>query len=130
MLRYLAPHHPSSERAVKTFKEGMKKCISSSSESIECCLSRVLFQYRITPHSTTGVSQSQLLFERRIQSLNSTRHVEAKQMAQKKNHNRHSRDRVFQIGDLVFIKKTLEMDCPGYQVKLNRFKAHCHILFC
>ena len=62
----IAPHHPSSnglaERAVKTFKEGMKNCISSSSESIECCLSRVLFQYRITPHSTTGVSPSELLF--------------------------------------------------------------------
>ena len=110
----IAPHHPSSndlaERAVKTFKEGMKKCISSSSESIECCLSRVLFQYRITPHSTTGVSPSELLFGRRIQlhldliQPDLARHVEAKQMAQKKNHDRHSRDRVFQIGDLVFIK--------------------------
>ena len=68
----IAPHHPSSnglaERAVKTFKDGMKKCISSSSESIECCLSRVLFHYRITPHSTTGVSPSELLFGRRIRS--------------------------------------------------------------
>ena len=68
----VAPHHTSSnglaERAVKTFKEGMKKCISSSSESIECCLARVLFQYRITPHSTSGVSPSQLLFGRRIRS--------------------------------------------------------------
>ena len=110
----IAPHHPSSnglaERAVKTFKEGMKKCISSSSESIECCLSRVLFQYRITPHSTTGVSPSELLYGRRIRSHldliqpDLARHVEAKQMAQKKNHDRHSRDRVFQIGDLVFIK--------------------------
>ena len=110
----IAPHHPSSnglaERAVKTFKEGMKKCISSSSESIECCLSRVLFQYRITPHSTIGVSPSELLYGRRIRSHldliqpDLARHVEAKQMAQKKNHDRHSRDRVFQIGDLVFIK--------------------------
>ena len=66
----IAPHHPSSnglaERAVKTFKEGMKKCISSSSESIECCLARILFQY--IPHSTTGVSPSELVFGRRIRS--------------------------------------------------------------
>ena len=109
----IAPHPSSNglaERAVKTFKEGMKKCISSSSESIECCLSRVLFQYRITPHSTTGVSPSELLYGRRIRSHldliqpDLARHVEAKQMAQKKNHDCHSRDRVFQIGDLVFIK--------------------------
>ena len=51
-----APYHPSSnglaERAVKTFKEGMKKC-RSESESIECCLARILFQYRITFHFYT-----------------------------------------------------------------------------
>ena len=110
----IALHHPSSnslaERAVKTFKEGMKKCISSSSESIECCLARVLFQYRITPHSTTGISPSELLFGQRIRSHldfiqpDLASHVEAKQIVQKKNHNCHSRDRVFQIGDLVFLK--------------------------
>ena len=72
-IRYIktAPYHPSSnglaERAVKTFKEGMKKC-RSESESIECCLARMLFQYRITPHSTTGVSPSKLLYGRRIRS--------------------------------------------------------------
>ena len=68
----IALHHPSSnglaERAVKTFKEGMKKCIGFSSESIECCLAKVLFQYRITPHSTTGISPSELLFGQRIRS--------------------------------------------------------------
>jgi len=60
----ISPYHPSSnrmaERAVKTFKKGLKKC--GNSESIECCLARMLFQYRITPHSTTGVSPAELLF--------------------------------------------------------------------
>jgi len=65
----VSPYHPSSnglaERAVKTFKEGMKK--SGNSQSIECCVARVLFQYRITPHSTTGVSPAELLMGWRIQ---------------------------------------------------------------
>jgi len=59
-------YHPSSnglaERVVKTFKEGMKK--SGNSESIECHVSCVLFHYRITPHSTTGVSPAELLMKR------------------------------------------------------------------
>jgi len=57
------PYHPSSnglaERAVKTFKEGMKK--AGNKGSIECRMSRLLFQYRITPQSTTGVSPAELL---------------------------------------------------------------------
>ena len=61
----ISPHHPSSdglaERAVKTFKEGMKKM--GNDESLECRMVRVLFQYRITPHSTTGVSLAELLGE-------------------------------------------------------------------
>ena len=108
-----APYHPLSnglaERAVKTFKEGIKKC-RSESESIECCLARILFQYRITPHSTTGISPSELLFGRRIRSHldlmqpDLASHVEAKQRAQKKYHDAHSRDCTFEVGDAVFVK--------------------------
>ena len=108
-----APYHPSSnglaERAVKTFKERMKKC-RSKSKSIECCLARMLFQYRITPHSTTGVSPSELLYGQRIRSHldflqpDLASHVKAKQMAQKKYHDCHSRDRTFEVGDTVFVK--------------------------
>ena len=64
----VSPYHPSSnglaERAVKTFKEGMKK--ASNTGSIESQMARMLFQYRITPHSTTGVTPAELLFGRRI----------------------------------------------------------------
>ena len=60
----VSPYHPSSnglaERGVKTFKEGMKK--ASITGSIESQMARMLFHYRITPHSTTGVAPAELLF--------------------------------------------------------------------
>ena len=66
----VSPYHPSSngmaERAVKTLKEGLKKC--GNTESLQCRISHILFHYRITPHSTTGVPPAELLFGRRIRS--------------------------------------------------------------
>ena len=59
------PYHPASnglaERAVQTLKEGLKKL---SSGDLETRLFRFLFQYRITPHTTTGQSPAQLLLGR------------------------------------------------------------------
>ena len=61
-----APYHPSSnrlaEQAVQTYKMGMKKQINGTIKTI---LSRFLFQYRITPHTTTGVTPAELLLSRR-----------------------------------------------------------------
>ena len=89
-----ASYHPSShglaERAVKTVKEGLRK--SAKGGSLECQLARLLFQYRITPHYTTGVAPAELLFNRQIRSHISqvqpdlSSHVESKQLAQKRQH--------------------------------------------
>ena len=63
----VSPYHPSSnglmERAVRKLKEGLKKTGNS-----ECHVARVLFHYRITPHSTTGMYPAELLMGRRIRS--------------------------------------------------------------
>ena len=60
-----APYHPTSnglaERAVQTFKEGMKR---GTTADLETRLTRFLYQYRITPHTTTGISPAELLMGR------------------------------------------------------------------
>eukprot|EP00731_Ephydatia_muelleri_P008944 Em0004g1282a len=57
-----APHHPSSngmaERAVQTVKQGVKKMTTGT---LRDKLARFLFQYRITPQTTTSVSPAELL---------------------------------------------------------------------
>ena len=63
-----SPYHPSSnglaERAVQTFKNGIKKLEGDVQERI----SRFLFRYRVTPHSTTGLSPAELLMGRRLRT--------------------------------------------------------------
>ena len=65
--RKTAPYHPSSnglaERAVQTFKDGMKRM--SGEESLETRVSRFVFKYRITPSSITGVSPAEMLMGRK-----------------------------------------------------------------
>ena len=71
-----APYHPASngqaERAVQTFKNGMKR---SSKDTLETRVSRFLFHYRITPNTTTGVSPAELLMGRSLRSHFSMLHT-------------------------------------------------------
>ena len=97
-----APYHPASnglaERAVQIVKKGLKK---ETTGSMDTRLARVLFSYRITPQSTTGLSPSELLLRRRPRTRldllrpNTAERVERKQEAQKNRHDRKSRIRTF-----------------------------------
>jgi len=106
-----APYHPTTnglaERAVQTVKQSLKK---AKEGSLETKLSRSLFRYRLTPHSTTGVSPSELMFGRRLRSqldfvVPSVRsRVTHQQSRQKESHDYHAKDREFVIGDQVLAK--------------------------
>ena len=64
----VAPYHPASnglaERAVQTFKEGIKKLTGP----LETRLSRFLFAYRTTPQTSTGMSPAFLMFGRTLRT--------------------------------------------------------------
>ena len=106
-----SPYHPASnglaERAVQTFKEFMKK---TSGDPINTRVLRFLFQYRITPHSTTGSSPAELLLGRHPRSRldlllpDISNQVHQKQQTQKENHDKHSRLRTLQVGDNVQVR--------------------------
>ena len=59
-----APYHPSSngqaERVVQTFKEAILK----TTGDVQTRLARFMFQYRLTPHSSTGLSPAEMLLGR------------------------------------------------------------------
>ena len=106
-----APYHPASnglaERAVQTFKDALKKATSGD---LQTRLARFLFQYRITPHSTTGISPAELMIGRRPRSHLDLMHpmlesrVMANQSCQKANHDQHARARQFAEGDTVYVR--------------------------
>ena len=108
------PNHPASnglaERGVQTFKEGLKKMTEGS---VETKLARFLFQYRLTPLSTTGQSPAELLLGRQpcahLDQLAPNLHaqVQHKQLKQKVCHDQNSRPQTFEIGDLRSIHSQL-----------------------
>ena len=127
-----SPYHPASnglaERAVQVFKETMKKL--QSSDSIETRLSKLLFWYRLTPHSTTGVPPSELLLGRVPRSLlkpSLSTKVQQKQEVQKFNHDGPSRDREFHVGDAVYMSKNFRVEKFGFLLLCLRGGEHCHI---
>lgn len=65
----VAPYHPSSngaaENAVKLVKRALKKA-QVENENVNTALSRFLFSYRNTEHSTTGREPAMLMFGRRL----------------------------------------------------------------
>ena len=84
-------------------------------------LTHVLFHYRLTPQTTTGVSPSELLLGRcprsRLDLLkpHTAEQVEKKQSQQKQQHNARARKRKFEVGTDVFVRNYHQGDrwLPG-----------------
>ncbi|KAL5473647.1 hypothetical protein EMCRGX_G028155 [Ephydatia muelleri] len=103
-----APYHPTTnglaERAVQTVKDALKK----TSGDIDTRLSRFLFQYRLTLHSSTGQSPAKLLLGRVPRSHldflfpDVADNVKQNQQRQKQNHDQRATERFFVVGDKVY----------------------------
>ena len=104
-----APHHPASnglaERVVGIVNEGVKMM---EGFDLETMLGRFLFDYRITPHSTTGIAPSELLMHRhlktRLQLIKPDigGKVAAQQTRQKGMRDRHAKARLFASGGAAY----------------------------
>ena len=110
-----SPYHPSTnglaERAVQTFKTAMKK---EEEGTIESRLARFLSKYRLTPHSTTGISPAELLLKRRPRSRLDLLHpdigqrVRKCQNRQKQGHDSSVSARSMIEGDKVWVRNFSE----------------------
>ena len=92
---------------MQTLKRGYKKF---SEGTVEDRIAKFMLQYATTPHTTTGHSPSELLFERKLRTrLDSGKPVlgkfeEEKQFRQKENHDQRTRTWNLSIGDKVFAR--------------------------
>ena len=109
-----APYHPASngqaENAMRVFNESMKTLLSGD---IETKLSRLLFSYRITPHSVTGKSPAKLLLNRQLRPAFSMigpadgrklRIVQERMSKNREAKNVHVCTRTLVVGDTVWVK--------------------------
>ena len=106
-----APYHPASnglaELAVETLKEGLRKM---TGHTLETKLALFLFQYRITPHTTTGLPPAEMLLGRKPKShLDLLRpdvgaKVARSQENQKVRRDQHAKERLLRQGDCVYVK--------------------------
>ena len=105
------PYHPSSnglaERAVQSFKQALRK---TTGGSMRDRVSHVLFYSHITPSTTTGMSPSELLQNRRLRTRldllrpNISGRVFEKQEKQQQYADLHSKARHFEVGEAVYAR--------------------------
>ena len=141
----VAPYHPSSnglaERGVQVFKQGFYKSVRGTESDH---IPRFLFLYRLTPHSTTGVSLAELLMGQCLRSkfdllMPSTQSkVLERQDKQKQEHDQHccaqcltKGEKVwalnFWLGERWLRETVVRLKGPvSYEVKLENSKYCCH----
>ncbi|GFR61714.1 multiple epidermal growth factor-like domains 6, partial [Elysia marginata] len=101
-----APYQPSSnglaERAVETYKSSLRKM---TRDTVHEKANRFLFKCRTTPHSTTGVTSAELMFNRTIKTRLDKIHdlvaknVTISQMNQKRYHDKNFKAREITVQD-------------------------------
>ena len=70
---------------------------------------KILMQYRINPHTTTGLSPAEFMLNRKLRTqldlirTDFQRKIENKQQVQKENHDKKSLERTFEEGEKVFV---------------------------
>lgn len=106
-----SPYHPASnglaERAVRIFKEGMKT-MDKGPGILVTKLQK--FNYRTTPHTTTGVTPAEFLMNRKLRTKldfvkpEVRERVENRQKKFKHYHGSHAKGRTFREGDAVIVK--------------------------
>ena len=95
-------------RGLCRLKNALKK--DPGKTNLETQILHFLFRYRITPHTTTGVTPAELLLGRRPRSRLDLLHpdiserVRQRQLNQKEGHDRHSRQRELSAGQTVWVK--------------------------
>ena len=95
--------------------------------SLETRIQRFLFDYRITPHSTTGISPANLLMNRQPKSKldlvlpNLSKRITDVQGKQKQQHDQHTKCQSFNPGDKVLARNynDTEMWLPGQIVEVT-----------
>lgn len=147
------PYHPQSngfaERGVQIVKKAPKsKDVEGRQQSLEHRLANFLLKYRVTPHTTTGVSPSELFLKRQLRTRLTLvkpdigKSVEKSQQRMKDFHDRGKvKVRQFEEGDQVQVKTTIQPGkwkwLPGtvnkvcgpltYLVQVGNRKRFCHL---
>ena len=126
-------YHPSSnglaERMVQVVKTGLKKMKQGT---LVDKLSRLLFSYRSTPHSTTNISPAELLLGRPLRTRfqlikpDVAHRVWQRQHKQKAYHDKKAREQIFQVGDKVMVQNfgKKERDGLGTVIFLVELSDH------
>ena len=110
-----SPYHPAAnglaERAVQTFKAGLKHMKSGS---LETRIARFLFSYRMTPQGTIGSTPAELLMKRNLRCRfdllmpdlsNKVSHAQEQQTTA---HDKTAKDRFFMEGEQVMVRNYAE----------------------
>ena len=108
-----ALYHPATNSIAERFVQTFKKAIlagKGDARSSQHKFASFLLHYRSTPHSVTGVPPCVLLNNRQLKTVldllkpDIDCRVQEKQSSQKKAHDLHCRERLFEVGDLVVAK--------------------------